>query len=217
MYKIYLSPSQQAWNKYAWGDTNEQNECNKIAAAAKKYLDKCSEFEVKVAPFGQTMQKSIEESNNWDADIHIPIHTNAVNGNVSGTLVMIYDNSSRNKNLGLALYNSVSSVCQGTTAFGVKVNKELAELNRTKAVAAYLECDFHDNTKVAEFIVNNTDRIGESIARGIYNYYGIEYKTSTDVNNPKFYYVQVGAFTNRENAEKLQKELKEKGYNAIIK
>ena len=217
MYKIYLSPSQQTHNKYAWGDTNEQNECNKIAAAAKNYLDKCNEFDVKVAPFGQTMQKSIAESNNWDADIHIPIHTNAANGNVSGTLVMIYDNSNRNKNLGLALYNSVSSVCQGATAFGVKINKELAELNSTKAVAAYVECDFHDNPKVAEFIVNNTDRIGESIARGIYNYYGIEYKNTTETNNQNFYYVQVGAFNNRENAEKIKNDLKQKGYDAIIK
>lgn len=214
MYKIYLSPSQQTHNKYAWGDTNEQNECNKIAAAAKKYLDKCSEFDVKVAPFGQTMQKSIEESNNWDADIHIPIHTNAANGNVSGTLVMIYDDSIKNKKIGLSLYNSVSSVCQGATQFGVKVNKELAELNATKAVAAYLECDFHDNPTVAKFIVNNTERIGEAIARGIYNYYGIEYKNA---NNQNLYYVQVGAFNNRENAEKLKNELIEKGYNAIIK
>ena len=217
MYKIYLSPSQQTHNKYAWGDTNEQNECNKIAAAAKNYLDKCIEFDVKVAPFGQTMQKSISESNNWDADIHIPIHTNAANGKGSGTLVMIYDNSSRNKNLGLALYNTVSSVCQGATAFGVKINKELAELNSTKAVAAYVECDFHDNPKVAEFIVNNTDRIGESIARGIYNYYGIEYKNTTETNNQNLYYVQVGAFIKKENAEKLKNELNEKGYNAIIK
>lgn len=217
MYKIYLSPSQQAGNKYAWGDTNEQIECNKIAAWAKKYLDKCSEFETYVAPFGQTMEKVIEESNNWDADIHIPIHTNAANGKVSGTLVMIYDNSIKNKNLGLSLYNSVSSICQGSTAFGVKVNKELAELNSTKAVAAYVECDFHDNPTVAKFIVNNTDRIGESIARGIYNYYGIEYKNTTETNNPKFYYVQVGAFIKKENAEKLKNELKGKGYNAIIK
>ena len=216
MYKIYLSPSQQSHNLYAWGDTNEQNECNKIAAAAKKYLDKCSEFEAKVAPVGQTMQKTIEESNNWDADIHIPIHTNAVNGKITGTLVMVYDNSNKNVQLGKCIYDAVRDVCKGTTDFGVKVNKNLAELNATKAVAAYVECDFHDNPTMAEFIVKNTEKIGKAIAAGIYKYYGIDFKNET-TELPKFYYVQVGAFLNKENAEKLKKELNEYGYNAIIK
>lgn len=216
MYKIYLSPSQQAYNKYAWGDTTEQQECNKIAAAAEKYLNRCKEFDVKVSPFGQAMTESIKDSNNWDSDIHIPIHTNAANGQASGTLVMVYDNSSKNIKLGECLYQSVSSTCQGETAFGVRINKELAELNSTTAIAAYLEIDFHDNPDVAEFIVNNTDSIGKAIAKGIYNYYGIDFIDET-TEIPKLYYVQVGAFIKKENAEKLQQELQEKGYSVIIK
>lgn len=213
MYKIYLSPSQQA-NKYAVGDTTEQIQCNKIAESTEKYLKCVAEFEIKRAPFGQTMAASIKESNNWDADIHIPIHTNASNGRAGGTLVMIYDNSSRNKQLGIAIYNRVDSVCPGETKYGVQVNNTLAELNSTGAIAAYVECDFHDNPKIAQFIIDNTDLIGKAIAQGICDYYNVKLP---EPNEKVTYYVQTGAFTKKENAEKLIRDLKEYGFNAIIK
>ena len=45
------------------------------------------------------MTKSINESNNWSADLHIPIHTNAFNGQtLGGMLVMTYSNATENKN-----------------------------------------------------------------------------------------------------------------------
>ena len=40
---------------------------------------------------------------------------------------------------------------------------------------------------------------------------------AVDANTMKLYRVQVGAFSNKSNAEKLRKELLAKGYNAIIK
>ena len=42
--KIYLSPSNQDANIYAAGNTNEMIQCNKIAEAAKKYLEKQNIF-----------------------------------------------------------------------------------------------------------------------------------------------------------------------------
>ncbi len=88
--KIYLSPSVQSNNRYAYGDTTEIVQCNKIAEKAKIALKRCG-FEVKKAPQDQSMQQSITESNTWSPGLHIPIHTNAFNGqNLGGTLVMIY-------------------------------------------------------------------------------------------------------------------------------
>ena len=47
---------------------------------------------------------------------------------------------------------------------------------------------------------------------------GLKKKTvSTVTTSKKLYRVQVGAFANRENAEKLSKELRAKGYSTIIK
>ena len=42
MSKVYLSPSNQDNNPYSYGSTNEMAQCNRIAEAAEKYLDRKS-------------------------------------------------------------------------------------------------------------------------------------------------------------------------------
>ena len=91
--KIYLSPSNQDRNTYAYGNTNECEQCNRIADAVKTALERCG-FTVKKAPKGQEMSTSIAESNAWGADLHMPIHTNAGGG--SGTMCMVYSKAAEN-------------------------------------------------------------------------------------------------------------------------
>lgn len=55
--KIYLSPSNQINNLYAVGNTNECEQCNRIAEYAKKALQRCG-FEVRKAPQGQAINTS---------------------------------------------------------------------------------------------------------------------------------------------------------------
>ena len=220
--KIYLSPSNQSNNAYAFGDTNEMVQCNRIADYAKAALERCG-FIVKKAPMGQEISVSAKESNNFGADLHIPIHTNAGGGN--GTLVMIYSNASENLKAGTALYNSVNAVTPGTVEYGVRVNPSLLELNSTTAIATYVECEFHDREDLAEFIINNVDVLGEAIAEGVCDYYGVSYvqgDSSEDQNDSDqttgetLYKVQAGAFKIKENAENLKKELNEAGFDAFI-
>lgn len=220
--KIYLSPSNQSDNAYAFGDTNEMVQCNRIADYAKAALERCG-FIVKKAPMGQEISVSVKESNNFGADLHIPIHTNAGGGN--GTLVMIYSNDPENVKAGTALYNSVNAITPGTVEYGVRVNPSLLELNSTKAIAAYVECEFHDREDLAEFIINNVEVLGEAIAKGVCDYYGVPYikgDSSGDQNDSDqtagetLYKVQTGAFKVKENAENLKKKLDEAGFDAFI-
>ena len=60
--KIYLSPSNQNGNRYAYGSTNEMEQCNPIAAAAEKHLRR-NGYEVKRAPKGQDMTQSVTKGN----------------------------------------------------------------------------------------------------------------------------------------------------------
>lgn len=47
------------------------------------------------------MTKSIHESNNLSADLHIPMNTNAFNGQTLGRMfVMIYSNNTESKKAG---------------------------------------------------------------------------------------------------------------------
>ena len=172
--KIYLSPSMQVHNTYAFGGTNEMEQCNKIAVYAEKALKRCG-FDVKRAPEGQDMYASIRESNNWGADLHVPIHTNAYNGKkTGGTVVFLYDNSKENVKAGQAVLDAVAPISPGGD-YTLRYAPEFAELNSTRCAAVYLEVEFHDTKEGAEWIVKNVKNIGEAIAKGICAYYGAKY------------------------------------------
>lgn len=213
--KIYLSPSNQDGNIYAAGNTNEMIQCNKIAEAAKKYLEKHG-FDVKKAAQGQNMWTSINESNAWGANLHVPIHTNAFNGTLTGgTLIMLHTASGNNLKAGTAILSQLAPVTPGKD-YAIQERPTLAELNATKAIAVYIECEFHDTVDGANFIINNTDKLGEAIAHGICDYFGVKWNDEDDNTSDTFYRVQVGAFSQKENAEKQLDKLKNEGYDAFI-
>lgn len=87
--RVYISPSDQAENKYAWGSTNEHAQCQKIAEAEAAALRR-SGVEVQLAKFGTSMAQRCAESNAFGADVHNCVHTNAFNGKVSGTRLFCF-------------------------------------------------------------------------------------------------------------------------------
>jgi N-acetylmuramoyl-L-alanine amidase len=173
--KIYLSPSNQNGNLYAYGNTNEMEQCNRIADAAKTALERCG-FTVKKAPKGQNMNVSINESNSWGADLHMPIHTNAANGKCGGTLCMVYSKASENMKYANPIYKNVQAVTPGKTEYGIRESPELAELNATNAIAVYTEVDFHDNPTIAKWLIENPSKVGEALCKGVCEAFGVTYK-----------------------------------------
>ncbi len=215
--KIYLSPSNQNGNKYAVGNTNEMEQCNKIAATAEAALKRCG-FSVKRAPKGQNMTVSINESNAWKADLHIPIHTNAFNGKTTGgTMIMVYSNSGENAKAAKAIKAALDPITPGKD-YAIQTRSDLAELRQTTAIAVYCECEFHDTKEGASFIIANTEKIGEAIAKGVCGYYGVKYIAASTSTAPKAkYFVQIGAYAEKKNAEAQVKAAKAKGFDAFIK
>ena len=170
--KIYLSPSAQPANNYAAGDTNEQAQCNRIAEAAKSALERCG-FAVRKAPEGQGYKDSVDESNAWGADLHIPIHTNAGGG--AGTVVFVHRGTAAQMQYAKPIYDEVQAASPGTTDYGVRVNSGLYELGYTTATAVYVECEFHDRADLAAWIIEHTTELGEAIARGVCKGAGVTY------------------------------------------
>ena len=219
--KIYLSPSNQNGNLYAYGNTNEMEQCNRIADATKKALERCG-FTVKKAAKGQAMSTSINESNSWGADLHIPIHTNAGGGN--GTMVMVYNKSAENIKFANPIYKEVQAVTPGKIDYGIKEYSSLAELNSTNAIAVYIEVDFHDNKDIAKWLINNPTVVGEAIAKGVCKAYNVQYKAPTGSSSgtptstaKTIYRIQVGAFSEKKNAENYLEKVKKAGFtNAFI-
>lgn len=218
--KIYLSPSDQTGNKYSAGNTNEAAVCRKIAEAAKVALER-NDYTVKLGANGTTYQQRVADSNAWGADVHVPIHTNAGGGD--GTVVFAYPSSVGNKYV-KGVYEAVANLSPGKDD-GIRAHSGLYEINATNMMCVYVECEFHDNSNLASWIVNNTKALGEAIAKGFCKADGKTYKHESsggsssggNTSSGKLYRVQVGAFSKKENAEKLVKELKAKGYDAFIK
>lgn len=174
--RIYLSPSNQFSNSYATGNTNEMAQCNKIANATATALRRCG-FEVKVGKSGDSMQNRCSESDSFNADIHMPIHTNAYNGQVTGG-TRIFCLNSNGRNACQAILNELGKISPGT-ADSITYQTGLYEINVPKALTVYVECEFHDTKTGASWIINNTSKIGEAICKGLCSYFGVKYVASS--------------------------------------
>ena len=89
----------------------------------------------------------------------------------------------------------------------------------TKATAVLVESFFIDNDTDNDIgdTIEEQKKFGVAYAKAILEYLGITYNTKSETaTENKIYRVQVGAYKVKANAEKLQAELKSKGYNAII-
>ncbi len=178
--RIYLSPSNQSGNSYATGNTNEMAQCDKIAKATASALKRCG-FEVKVGKSGDSMQNRCNESDNFKADIHMPIHTNAYNGKVTGGTRIFCLNSNGRKAC-QAVLNELGRISPGT-ADSITYQTGLYEINVPNALTIYVECEFHDTKTGSDWIIKNTASIGEAICKGLCSYFGIAYKSGSSGTN----------------------------------
>ena len=215
--KIFLSPSNQNKNTYAYGNTTEDVQCGKIARACETALHRCG-FEVKLEQY-DTMQNRVAHSDSWGADLHVAIHTNAFNGKVGGTRVFYYKSGTEGYNAAKAVFDSLKDITPGTID-ACQPNTALYELNTPKAPSVYVEAEFHDVPDCAKWIIEHTDEIGEAICKGICKHFGVWYKAPDsnvyDSGVAVKYRVQVGAFLVKKNAEAYVERLKKDGYNAFV-
>ena len=183
MAKVFLSPSEQFNNAYAWGNTTEGVQCGKIAHACEAALERCG-ISVKLQHEG-TMASKCQASDAFGADLHVCIHTNAYNGKVSGTRMFCHDASGKGMKACKAIFSVLAPLTPGKSE-NISVNPQLYEIRVPNAPTAYIECEFHDVPSVAKWICEHTVEIGEAIAHGICNYFGVTYKTnSSSDSTPK--------------------------------
>lgn len=206
--KIFLSPSNQDGNSYAAGSTNEYIQCKAIGQRAEEALRRCG-FETKLE-CEPTMQTRVAHSNAWGADMHLCIHTNAAAGPAGGTQVYYgaYPAAAE------AVFRRLAPITPGSSAECVRKNDSLYEVRCPKAVSVYVEAEFHHVKDQAEWIIGHKDGIAEAIAQGVCDYYGVTYQP------PKaetLYRVQVGAFSVKANAEAQAAQLRQAGYQVLIK
>lgn len=209
MASVFISASDQKTNTYAYGNTNEAEQCLQIAHLLDNFLSKNG---VECIVGSGDMYNRVSQSNSENPDVHLSIHTNAFNGKVMGTRVFYYD-MKESYSFARAIYDSLAPITIGNSD-NITQNQELYELNSTKAPAVYCECEFHDSLTGAKFIIDNKREIAESIGRGILKVFGISEKK--DDESGKLYKVQVGAFKNKENADSFLEDVKKTYIDAFI-
>lgn len=214
--KIFLSPSNQKDNTYAYGNTTEAVQCGKIAAALETALKRCG-FEVRLMHY-YDMPTKVNNANNWGADLYIPIHTNACNGKVSGTRIFSYDNSGAGRKAANAVFKYLSKLTPGTSE-SVTSYPDLYEVKYPAAPTVYCECEFHDVPSVAKWIIEHINDIAEAICKGVCEYFGVTYKAPSapkPAESGTLYRVQVGAYSVKANAEAKLKEVQKYFPDAYI-
>lgn len=200
--KVYLDPGHGGSDPGAVKYVKEKEANLAIAKGCRDYLEDYG-VTVKMSRTGDTA-KSINtraaESNKWGADICVSIHNNAGGGD--GLEVLHTYKGGKGKELAKAIETQVKKI--GQNSRGLKTRKDsngndyFGMIRLPKSPAVICECAFVDNKTDVKIIDTAKEQkaMGEAIAKGILDYFGIKSKAttkSTTATSSKEYKVKITA------------------------
>ncbi|MBR4972858.1 MAG: N-acetylmuramoyl-L-alanine amidase [Clostridia bacterium] len=166
----------------------------------------------------------IKECNAFGPAYAVEIHNNAGGGD--GVEIYHHFGGGKGKTLAQSVLNEIIAIGQNSRGLKTKKNSDGKDyygwIRQTKAPAILIECAFIDNKKDITIIDTAAEQktMGVAIAKGVLKTLGIAYiepKPATDNNDGgKLYRVQVGAYSNINNAKNMQAKLKAAGFESII-
>ena len=164
----------------------------------------------------------VTKANKFGADFYLSVHHNAgVKGGKGGGVVAYVYLNVDNTTLSWQkdLYNAIIN------ATGLKGNRstplaksDLYVLRKTTMPAVLLECGFMDSATDVPIILTEafSNKVAKACVDVIVKKGGLTKKKVAQPTTNKTYKVQVGAYSNKANAENMVKKLKADGYDAII-
>lgn len=166
-----------------------------------------------------TLDQEIRECNAFDPDIAIDIHNNAGGGD--GVEAFYHYGGGLSKTMAENVLAEIVKL--GQNSRGAKTRKGsdgrdwYGFIRETRAPACIVECCFVDNKADLAAVDTAAERkaMGVAIAKGLLKTLGIEYKAPV-ANTGKLYRVQVGAYADPANAERMKQKLQAAGFDAII-
>ncbi|MCV9888117.1 N-acetylmuramoyl-L-alanine amidase [Metabacillus halosaccharovorans] len=194
-----------------------------VAGEMKKLLEK---YEGVTVLFTHSDQRDVPlnerttKANKEKVDVFISIHANAHgNGNqwtsAEGIETYVYTTKPKTATrLAQMVQNELISSTKRKDR-GVKT-ANFHVLKATSMTAILCECGFMTNKEEAALLQTSSYRLtcSKAIVDAIVKYYQLT-KIKKTISS-SLYKVQVGAFSNKQNAEALAKELKAKGYDTFI-
>jgi N-acetylmuramoyl-L-alanine amidase len=165
-----------------------------------------------------TLTEEIRECNAYKPDLAIDIHNNAGGGD--GAEAFYFSGGGTSKTLAEKVLAEIVAIGQNSRGIKTKMGSNGQDyygfIRETYAPAIIVECAFVDNKNDLAIIDTEPEqkKMGEAIAKGILKTLGIAYVAEPQPKpaENKIYRVQVGAFANRENAERMLENLKKAGF-----
>lgn len=157
--------------------------------------------------------EEVKEANASGADIAVSIHTNAGGGD--GFEAFYYTSSEVGKELATLAEKHVKAL--GQNSRGIKSGNHLQFIKNTTMPAVLMESFFIDNdtdNNIGDTVAEQK-KFGVAYAKAILEHLGIKWVAESNAKSVK-YRVQVGAYSDKANADNTVKKLKELGYSAYI-
>lgn len=213
---IFLSPSRQksvvGSGEYGT-EAQRMNELGNIIEAELERNGIYVEREGNEIP----TEERVRIANSMNMDAYISLHSNAAPENMTGTLqgteIYICPDNSEAYDLAATIYKNMRTV-RGFIDRGVRKNNKFTEINSPKMPSCLIEVDYHDNYERSCWIMEYMRETGIAITKGILEYFGMEYHERI---KQKYYRIQLGAFTDKQNAEKMSRVLQDAGFPTVIK
>jgi N-acetylmuramoyl-L-alanine amidase len=181
--KLFISPSSQAGNLYAYGSTTEKNVMNIVADII------CADLKLNGIDFmrndpTKTYANHVTASNLYVPDFHIALHTNASGqgslSTVKGCTVYCAYPQDVTKN-GTIMARAIYKYLEPLNPWGshgiLDGRATMSEIRDTHAPAILVEAEYHDNLDGAKFILTHVHDISLAILYGIYTVIGVRYTT----------------------------------------
>jgi len=188
--------------------------CDANYEATSKAID--VELETRVKRANSLIKKSADKKR----IIYVEIHYNAYNGvfddKKGGLEIFYYKGSSKGKELASNILDYLKNGTKQVNR-GIKTTTGLYVVKYTLMPAILSENGFMDMFFEAKLMLNEDfqNEVAEEHCKGICDYFGLIYIPPKKESN-KLYKVQVGAFSKKDNAEKLSNLLKKDGYPVYI-
>lgn len=159
-----------------------------------------------------TLNDRVVLSNNFKSDIFVSIHCNSFSdSSVRGIETYCYKKSSNNKLAETIHKNILKDTRLYIKDRGVKENSYFV-LKNTKCKACLVELAFISNNKDSELLKKYQKEYAKAIVNGIVEHQGLK----TKEEKRTLYKVCTGAFSVRENANNMMKQLEKDGYKPYL-
>lgn len=225
--KVFIGVGHGGKDSGAVANGIKEKDANLVIAKALKDELTRHGVEVKMSRTTDTtesLEQRIKECNAFKPDVALDIHNNAGGGD--GAECYHYHKGGMSKTLAVNILDCIKVIGQNSRGAKTKLNSGGKDyfgfIRETTAPAVIVECAFLDNKKDVKIIDTAAEqkKMGVAIAKGVLKTLGILWrpepapKPASDSNT--LYRVQVGAYSDKSNAEKMLAKLKKAGFTAVI-